>query len=490
MRIINSLITICFFTLQISAQDIHFKCGVTSSVDVERLTANLEAAQTLEARSGVQYLPVTMTLIANDDGSGLITENAALDGFCRLNQNFEDLGIQFYLRNGFRYVYDSNFYPINGQGNQNPSSLKIPNTINIFVSEIFTEGSVGCSGVLGFYSPPNDYIAIEKCILNGESFALSHEMGHFFSLNHTFLGWENEEYNANEPTPQFINGIRVEYADGSNCSIAADRICDTPPDYNFGFGASGCNYTGNAVDPAGNAVEPDETNFMGYFFNCSEYNFSPIQQDVIHADIASRFFVNDSPNTAAINDEATLSYPINGETTPNNNVTLSWSTVTGATDYLVEINRFANFSPSFAVESAVVSTNSFTATDLLPNANYYWRVRPFNETHTCTDYTSAFFKTGELVDVVEIEGIESLRLYPNPSSDAAHVLLEINTKTTFDAQVQLYDTQGKMIRQFTHQFNAGANSAKINTENLSQGTYILAVHSDNGVAYQRLLITN
>ncbi len=490
MKIINSLLAICLFTLPAFAQVTHFECGTPPSADTERLMANLEAIPTLEARSGVQYLPVTMTLLANDDGSGLITEDAALDGFCRLNQDFEDLGIQFYLRDGFRYVYDTDFYLINGPGSNNPNSLKIPNTINIFVSEVFTQGTAGsCSGILGFYSPANDYVAIDKCTMDGESFALSHELGHFFSLPHTFFGWENENYNASQPTPEFVNGVRVEYADESNCSIAADRICDTPPDYNFGLGAPGCNYTGNAVDPAGNPVDPDEMNFMGYFFNCPSHHFSSDQGDVIHADIADRTFVSGSPATATVDDAANLTYPIGGEITPSN-VTLTWDAVPGATTYLVELNRIASFSPSFVVQRTVTNTNSLVLTGLLTNTNYHWRVRPFNETYTCTDYgAGASFKTDDSVSVEQIEGVESLNVYPNPSNGTEEVFLEVTTSEIIEAEVKLYDTQGKLIREFNHQFNSSSNVAKIETATLAQGAYIIAIQTENGTAHQRIFIT-
>lgn len=489
VKIINSLLAICLFALPVFAQVTHFECGTPPGADMERLIANLEASPTLEARSGVQYLPVTMTLLANDDGSGLIDEAMALDGFCRLNENFESLGIQFYLHNGLRYIYDSDYYLVWGVGSLSVNSLKVPNTINIFVSEIASTG-IGCQGTLGFYAIGGDYVVIDKCTMTEESFTLTHELGHFFSLSHTFLGWENEDYNGTEPTPQFINGVRVEYADGSNCSIAADRICDTPADYNFGLGSPNCDYTGGAVDPLGNPVDPDEMNFMGYFFNCSSHNFSPIQSDVIHADIADRTFVSGSPTIASINGLANLTYPINAEITSDNNVTLTWDAVAGATSYLIEINRLASFSPSFVVQRTVTNTNSLALTDLLPNTNYYWRVRPFNETYTCTDYSAGTsFKTGELVSITQIEGVESLKIYPNPSSGTNEILLEINTSETLEAEIKLYNTQGKLVRQFAHQFNSGTNSAEINTRNLPQGAYIIAIQTENGTAHQRLFVT-
>ena len=39
---------------------------------------------------------------------------------------------------------------------------------------------------------------------------------------------------------------------------SGDFLCDTPADYNLGFGWNNCNYTGGAMDPNGILLNPDE----------------------------------------------------------------------------------------------------------------------------------------------------------------------------------------------------------------------------------------
>ncbi|MEZ4948184.1 MAG: hypothetical protein R2784_02135 [Saprospiraceae bacterium] len=46
------------------------------------------------------------------------------------------------------------------------------------------------------------------------------------------------------------NGSPTELQDGSNCTTAGDKICDTPPDYNFGL-INGNSCYGGAKDPNG-----------------------------------------------------------------------------------------------------------------------------------------------------------------------------------------------------------------------------------------------
>lgn len=85
---------------------------------------------------------------------------------------------------------------------------------------------------------------------------LAHELGHIFSLVHTF---------SNMAGPVATD----ELVDGSNCSIAGDFICDTPADP--GLTAvpnrvdSLCNYTDTIyTDANGDLFQPDTRNIMSF----------------------------------------------------------------------------------------------------------------------------------------------------------------------------------------------------------------------------------
>lgn len=78
----------------------------------------------------------------------------------------------------------------------------------------FGAASAGCSGYTSNGSPYN----------LGRT--LTHELGHFFNLNHTFQG-----------------------CDGANCATSGDRVCDTPPanDPEYGCPAAGTRISGCGV---------------------------------------------------------------------------------------------------------------------------------------------------------------------------------------------------------------------------------------------------
>ena len=72
-----------------------------------------------------------------------------------------------------------------------------------------------------------------------------------------------------------------------------------------------------------------------------------------------------------------LTSPTNGATAASINETLTWVQDTNASFYDVEIASDSNFSNS--VSSATVAENSFKATNLSGETQYFWRVKPKND---------------------------------------------------------------------------------------------------------------
>ncbi|WP_175473583.1 M43 family zinc metalloprotease [Algibacter pectinivorans] len=80
----------------------------------------------------------------------------------------------------------------------------------------------------------------------------THEIGHYLGLYHT-----DDDFKDSQG--------RIELVDGSNCTEAGDKICDTPasPDLNdSNIDEPSCNYIGTERDPAGMPYSPDTQNFM------------------------------------------------------------------------------------------------------------------------------------------------------------------------------------------------------------------------------------
>lgn len=129
------------------------------------------------------------------------------------------------------------------------ASLSIAqNRINLYIisDTLKDEGTSGvCAGSVGSIKNANIF-------LKGVG-ALTHELGHFFGLPHTFSG----------------NGD--ELADGSNCETAGDRICDTPADpFNpeedeVSDLVKNCIFYAERKDANGKFYQPDVGNIMSYY---------------------------------------------------------------------------------------------------------------------------------------------------------------------------------------------------------------------------------
>lgn len=182
-----------------------------------------------------------------------------------------------------------------------------PNIVNVYLLENSSDGSY----LNGFTYPVDlelatgrnrDLICIgNRTLDNGKT--LVHEMGHFFTLLHTFH-------------VSGCSGCKTEErADGSNCSTTGDLICDTPADpadINF-VDVRTCAYYGNLKDNRGGVYRPIINNFMSYYDACCDYKFTAQQYALIRK-IAEKFRPylkrNDTSTTPATGTTANTTPPV------------------------------------------------------------------------------------------------------------------------------------------------------------------------------------
>ena len=128
-----------------------------------------------------------------------------------------------------------------------------------FIQESIGNQFCGFAAVGGIAAVENVGIVILKECVGPTSKTISHEMGHFFGLVHTFEG-------ADSGNPEAV--------DGSNCATAGDQLCDTPADpYVAGDPVEdyvdvglGCRFISQKIDPVtGEYYVPDVGNIMSYY---------------------------------------------------------------------------------------------------------------------------------------------------------------------------------------------------------------------------------
>lgn len=534
-KLLVLFLTACTYPLSIHAQNLpsEIPCG-TSVSDLNTLYTNMMALRSryghvLETRGAVAYIPVCLHLVARVDGTGRVNEAKVLDMMDQWNKTYSSNGLelQFYIKY-INNIDNSDLYnaPLSSNGTATAKTNKKTDALNIFICG--SAGGSSSSTTLAYYQNRYfegdalysvDWVVVRNDEASREtSSTIEHEVGHFFSLPHTFNGFECESFSptsSNPCAPPSINcnGRFVEVEKSArtgvsaNCSTAGDGFCDTPPDYNFGFTrgidwnnpTNPCSYNGIAKDPTCIAVNPDETNLMGYFTKCSN-KFSPLQVSAMRSDYLNntyRKYLRDgniAQSSTAIG-LANIIVPFNNATTQSySNIVFDWSDVQGAYGYVFEISPYLSFAAEvkrFVVYSSTLTLNSRNVSSgyLVANKAYFWRVRAFGRYVTGTSFTTATkFTTGRLNAIDEIAGIENLKISPNPATSSKMLELRLDSEKAFEANIQWINVAGQRIKTVKTHFNAGLNALLLDTEGLQKGLYILMIQSDEGILSQKIVI--
>ncbi len=484
-----------FFVLMFSILSTQAQvCGTLSDLNGTRLKRNLkESLSQFNHKDGlIDYVPIQFIIVNRNDGTGGIPEERIFESLCLTNRLFASLEIQFYINDVFIELNSTSIFSQSTNNSGFVQALydqnKVTNAINVFV------GGELASGNSAYYSGGSDVIYMDKMYINNKDVILAHELGHFFSLRHTFWGWEQTDYDINNATPTavFIGNTshEVEYVDRNlNCAEAADLICDTPADYIRDWGG-GCNYLGGAVDPIGVLLDPDERNLMAYysFASCDQYYFSETQKSVILSDLNSRVALRDlEPNVLnPVLETVKLTSPLQGSSVFYDDVNLTWNPVENAEFYYIELSRL----PSFGVihEVLISDVNYVNISGLLMDRTYHWRVAPFNAIDFCSFEPSDqwSFITSETTSYNVLANQGKVYVYPNPCN-GDKLSVKSNAKDEIISW-QILDVTGKVCLSSSFSQSALPLSQSINVSGLETGLYIFSTRTKEFSIQQKFII--
>lgn len=440
----------------------------------------------------VIYVPVQIHVVGTDEGSGYMKYKTVMESFCKLNADFEDTNIKFFLYDELNYIDNSNYYQHDFNGGY---SMMVNNNVSGAVNcYIVDDPASNC----GYFSPGADGVALAKGCTQPSDNTWAHEMGHFLSLPHTFWGWEwaeSEDMEFSTAAPTHINDVEVEKADGSNCADAADGFCDTPADYiNYRWTCNGSGESFVQLDPDGTPFTSDGSFFMSYSNDACAARFSEEQMGAMRANIEQQrpYLLSTPPNEEdVVMDEQTTIvpiYPLDDATIEGDaqSVRIEWEPVPNATKYLVQLNPFPFFSVVF--NEFLVDEPFVDFDDLLPNETFYWRVIPFNDYSTCTSFSSTkSFTTTTVVSTNELLAGEDFRVYPNPVSNG-QVWMEFTSLNNVDAHWSLSDMNGRVLKQAKETLAVGQQTIALPTNALNSGMYMLKVQMNDRVAVRKFVV--
>ena len=493
--------------------------------------ANLEFCGSLQGRSkwlreyqqqpdqfqrggGMIYVNMAIHIVGTDQGAGYYNEANLLEAFCLLNENFAPVGIQFVMAGEILYHNNSAYYQHESvlDGAQMMAEYNVENALNTY----FVSDPAGNCG----YNLPYAGIANANGCSSPTDITWSHEVGHALSLPHPFLGWEggvswdgSVDHNFSDPAPErvtydytyfqdtlildtlIIDTTFVELVDGSNCTIAADGFCDTPPDYL----ASRWTCNGNGVSPAVQhdpqdvAFQSDGSLIMNYANDACQNRFTPEQQDAMRAflyDQRADWLITPLPGAfEPITEQVSLISPEDGEVQSGFTADLSWTAVESATNYLVQVSRLSSF-PTALTTTYITNTPILVTEDLEENRTYYWRVKPYNEGFFCTDFSeNQSFQLEYPTSVQTIASVSEWTLLPQPLSNGNALSLALNNSAAWSGQMSILNPMGQTLWQEQVSFPVGQSQTSITaTATLPAGVYIFKMSNGKEIMSRKFVV--
>ncbi|BDS12636.1 T9SS type A sorting domain-containing protein [Aureispira anguillae] len=174
----------------------------------------------------------------------------------------------------------------------------------------------------------------------------------------------------------------------------------------------------------------------------------------------------------------------------NNQTTnvLQWITESELNNERFEIERSINPQDGFTTIATVNGAGNSTAPltylyeDATPmlGVNYY-RLRQ-------VDFDGTF--TYSKIIAIEVEGLEGAQLFfPNPTQELVNY--QFNSTTQETLTIHIVDILGKTLKEITYETNLGINTAKLDFESYSAGTYLVKVQNQEGelIATQQIIKT-
>lgn len=459
------------------------------------------------------YVPLTIHLVGQDNGSGYFGQDQLLNALCKLNADYEEANIRFYVEGDINFIPNSawNNHSSVLQGAEMMFLNNVENTINCY---FVSDPADNCG-----YNLPYAGIAMAKSCSGPNNDVWAHEIGHNLSVQHPFLGWEGGvshdgsiAHNYSNPAPLtvtydytyfkdtliadtlIIDTAYVEFVDGSNCTFAADGFCDTRPDYL----AQRWSCNGNSespleqTDPSGARFRSDGSLVMGYANDACQSRFTPEQIAAMRANLYEEkadYLYNQVPVPAVSAEPVTIISPLADELVQYDAVYLEWAPMENATHYLLQISPVPNFSGALA-SNYIVTANSITLPEALAiDRNYYWRVRAYNSHSFCNPATDdQRFRTAQLSAVNTLGQASGFSLSPNPIATGQALMLEFEARQDFSASLQLRTAAGQLLQSQKLKIHSGINQIPIAADKLSPGLYLVWVEGERGRAVQRLAV--
>ncbi|MFM7586932.1 MAG: zinc-dependent metalloprotease [Bacteroidota bacterium] len=479
--------TILLYSSSLLAQPTqHAPCGTPAAPEsVRQFIQSLDYSVLPEDPTRIN-IPVTIHIVKATNGSGGFLENNAFLTICDLNQRMASAGLFFYVPGAVRFILSDALYnPVDyGPLNTMISQNNIARTMNIYYTNL------GAMSLCGFAFYPNSgpggaqnngAVVMSFACSQPNGTTLTHEVGHFFNLPHTFDQTSNNPTassaervtrNFNEPSPRL----------SANCNTEGDNFCDTPAD--FIDNRWNCPTGIIQLDINGDRFRPDSSYYMSYSSDQCMSRFSDQQITAMRATLTTTnsprgyLTINPMPAYPDITTGAALISPTTADTFPGNYVVFRWNSTPGATAYQIKILLF-----NFSVLYTITTDTSYISQARLIRANreHSWQVRALNGANLCTPYSDRiFFYAGAYITNVGIRSesqSNTWMVYPTLfEAGVSHSLNIVGLTENAQAKAVISDASGRTIQEWTLEQNL--DQQKLSLPPLASGLYYIHIQQN------------
>ena len=429
--------------------------------------------------AGVDSIPLTVHIVGNDAGAGYFQLNSLFRVICQLNEKFSPVNFFFYIKWPLSYINNTSYYNHDyNAGGQMMNDNNVGGTVNVY----FVDDP---AGNCGYYTYGEDAVAIKKDCSGDNSTTLTHELGHFFSLPHTFSGWE---YGGTPPNPEAIRRS----GPGTNCNSSGDGFCDTEADYYASRWS--CPLITNKQDQFGDTYHLDSSMYMSYSSDACQSRFSTQQiarmQYNLHSVNNRSAIRNAIPPRLASIDTSRIIYPV--DTMYNNLKKIVWNRMPGAQYYYVRLAT-----PAIPTYYRQIIFTADTTADITfnqsPNVQYIVTVIPVNSVNTCMDliqqHKYIFSGNNGRVGVGSVTGIDKgFSVYPNPLPAGNNLTVSISGLPADKYDVVITNTTGAIVHSIVINTAAGNDTHNISLPQLAAGIYFVRCSNAQISMTQKLVI--
>lgn len=465
-------------------------CGTSYETQYQAMESISSVQDQYLKDQGTIYIPLKVHSLTNDNSSSFYSAWPLFETLCTLNEDFEPSGIQFFLEEDINYIKNTSWN--NHEEYKKGEEMMKKNNV---------DGMVNCylvsnpAGNCGYYTYQGDGVALNKTCLGITSHTWAHELGHFFTLPHTFIGWEGIRYSSSKKTSEYQNDVsrRIENVDRTECNKQADNFCDTEPDYiSYRWTCSENGFSSTKLrDTRDSLFTVDGSLFMSYSNDQCMNRFSIEQMAAMHKSIngpRSELLRPDVIPKFIPAQPIVLNTPLDSSLTGSSDVLFSWEEVPNAKYYVLQISRTPNF--SIIIKNLLLDTNQTIIDSILGGKDYWWRVRAYSEFDFCgTESQVMNFRTESVISSSSDHIKEkNMRIYPNPVSAGKKLTIGLDSKINNIYHIRFNTAQGREIDIVD--YVKYSNNLLVNTENLIPGLYVITLNTNRGMFSEKVMINN